>query len=89
MVLIRKTVQPMGVLSELYIDREMVSFAYDTLPAGERCWSSRSVFVSSGNHCAGSPREIVVPASVFERVKQLLESDVFNIEVLERWAVRA
>lgn len=78
----------MGTLAELYIDKEMVSFAYDTLPAGENVIPSTAVTVSVGNNAHGW-KEIVVPMSVSERVVSLFTEGGFDVEILERWALRA
>jgi hypothetical protein len=90
MVLIRKIRQPIGTVSELYIDKKMVSFAYDTLPEGEGFFYAGSTGFTEGNEAQGRYNITVPKGEPWTLVNLMREAyPDFKIEVLEKWALKA
>ena len=85
-VLIRKITQPIGTVSEMYVDKQYVSFVYDTLPPGERIYDSRAISFSVGNNAKGA-NEVTVSQATWPTIDSIRPTP-FLVEVLERWAVK-
>lgn len=87
-VLIRKTVQPSGVLSEIYFDGKMESFAYDTYPAGEQK-HDKNIHLIYGHNKSWRENTISVPQSTLEYISHLMgPRDTLTLEIIERWALK-